>query len=77
MPYPVGSEAAQHAIEVAPRIWWVGDVLDGLITRPDAVVLTEWRSEMLLRHLGIHIAFASVEDYGWTLPSTTGARCSS
>lgn len=124
-------EAAGHAVEVAPRIWWVGDVLDDpfqchaylveagsssvlldpgstltieatlrkveevvpldhvktivvhhvdpdvsdglhvldrLITRDDAVVLTEWRSGVLLRHLALELPWESIEDHGWRLP---------
>ena len=124
-------EAAGHAVEVAPRIWWVGDVLDDpfqchaylveagtssvlidpgstltiettlrkieevvpiehvktivvhhvdpdvsdglhlldrLITRDDAVVLTEWRSGLLLRHLALELPWESIEDHGWCLP---------
>lgn len=123
-------EAAGHAVEVAPRIWWVGDVLedpfqchaylveagsssvlidpgstltiettlrkieevvplddvktivvhhadpdvsdglhllDQLITRDDAVVLTEWRSAVLLHHLALRLPLESVEDHGWRL----------
>lgn len=28
-PVPLDSELALHAVEVVPRIWWVGDVLEG------------------------------------------------
>src|SRR6056297_894961 len=123
-------DAAGHAVEVAPRVWWVGAVLDDpfqchaylveagsssvlidpgstltiettvrkieevvpiddvktivvhhadpdvcdglhhldrLITRDDAVVLTEWRSALLLNHLALRLPLESIEDHGWQL----------
>lgn len=123
--------SAAHAVEVAPRIWWVGDVVDdpfqshaylieaghhsilidpgssltigtvldkvrevvdlddvrwfvvhhadpdvadglhqvdALVTRDDARIVSEWRSQMLLRHLDLHLPIATIEELGWALP---------
>ena len=122
----------EHAIEIAPRIWWVGrhlpddafqchsyliehgdqsvlidpgsvltfestmrkikevvplsairtiichhqdpDItgilpkLDQLIARPDAVILSHWRANVLLKHLGLKtLPFQCVEKLGWHL----------
>jgi two-component system, cell cycle response regulator len=124
-----------HAVEVAPRIWWVGNVmlddpfqshpylieagersvivdpgseltidvtldkvrevveLDqiatillhhsdpdcadavhrlGSILRDDAEIVTEWRSELLLRHLAPRFATRTIEDLGWELELEPG-----
>ncbi len=123
--------SAAHAVEVAPRIWWVGDVVDdpfqshaylieaghhsilidpgssltigtvldkvrevvdlddvrwfvvhhadpdvadglhqvdALVTRDDARIVSEWRSQMLLRHLDLQLPIATIEELGWALP---------
>ena len=120
-----------HAVEIAPRVWWVGSVLpgdafqchsylvenghdsvlidpgspltfaetlrrvaevlpvddvrwivchhpdpdvagalrllDAVVRRDDARVVTEWRAEALLRHYGGAIAFHRVEENGWRI----------
>jgi diguanylate cyclase (GGDEF)-like protein len=121
-----------HALEIAPRIWWVGHVLpddvfqchvylleqgdqsvlfdpgsrltfagtlrkieqvipfthiryfvchhqdpdiaaampliDELIDRPDALLVTHWRTRALLRHYGLKMPFHLVEEHDWRLP---------
>ena len=120
-----------HAVEIAPRVWWVGSVLpgdafqchsylvenghdsllidpgspltfaetlrrvaevlplddirwivchhsdpdvagalrllDAVVRRDDARVVTEWRAEALLRHYGGAIPFHRVEENGWRI----------
>lgn len=122
----------QHALEIAPRIWWVGHLLDddvfqchvylieqgdqsvlvdpgsvltfgrtrekieeivpfssiryfvcqhqdpdiaaslpaidALVERPDAVVVTHWRTQTLLKHYGIRLPFWMVDQHDWRLP---------
>jgi diguanylate cyclase (GGDEF)-like protein len=43
-------------------------LLDSLITRPDAVIVTHWRAEALLKHYDTRIPFWRVEDHDWVLP---------
>lgn len=125
-----GPEAA-HAVEVAPRIWWVGDIIEDdpfqshpylieagrssvlvdpgssltiettlrkvaevvpiddvatillhhsdpdcadathrlgeVMTRSDVTILTEWRSELLLRHFAPRFPMRTIEDLEWKL----------
>lgn len=122
----------RHALQIAPRIWWVGHVLpddvfqchvylleqgdqsvlfdpgsrltfagtlrkieevipfthiryfvchhqdpdiaaampliDELCDRPDACLVTHWRTQALLKHYGLKMPFHLVEDHGWRLP---------
>ena len=122
----------RHAVEIAPRVWWVGEVLaddafqchvylleqgdqsvlvdpgsrltfagtlrkieevipfnhiryfvchhpdpdiaaampivDELTDRPDAVLVTHWRAQALLKHYGLRIPFWLVDEHGWRLP---------
>lgn len=135
---PLSGVAAAHAVEVAPRLWWVGSVLpddpfqchaylveagdrsvlvdpgstltiddtlrkvqevvplgsiqtillhhsdpdvcdalhrlDEVLLRPDVSVLTEWRSALLLRHLGVRFPFRTIEDEHWSLDLGEGRR---
>jgi diguanylate cyclase (GGDEF)-like protein len=121
-----------HAVEIAPRVWWVGQVLpddvfqchvylveqgdqsvlldpgsrltfagtlrkieevvpfthiryfvchhpdpdiaaalpliDQLIDRPDAVLVTHWRTQALLKHYGLKLPFWLVDEHDWRLP---------
>ncbi|WP_064603105.1 diguanylate cyclase [Photobacterium sp. J15] len=121
-----------HAIEIAPRVWWVGHVQDDdpfqchvylieqgdesvlidpgskltfantlrkinevipftsikyficqhqdpditgaiplieqLLCRKDAVIVTHWRTKMLLKHYGFDIPFWLIEEHDWQLP---------
>jgi diguanylate cyclase (GGDEF)-like protein len=121
-----------HALEIAPRVWWVGHVLpddvfqchvylleqgdqsvlfdpgsrltfagtlrkieqvipfthiryfvchhqdpdiaaampliDELTDRPDAVLVTHWRTRALLKHYGLKMPFWLVEEHDWRLP---------
>lgn len=124
-----------HAVEVAPRIWWVGNVMAddpfqshpylieagdrsvlvdpgseltidvtldkvrqvvdldqiatillhhsdpdcadavhrlGALLREDARIVTEWRSELLLRHLSPRFATTTIEDLDWELELEPG-----
>ncbi len=45
---PLDSEAAQHAVEVAPRIWWVGDVLVGDPFQCHAYLIEAGEESMLI-----------------------------
>jgi diguanylate cyclase (GGDEF)-like protein len=131
-PAPLAEADTAHAVEIAPRVWWVGHLLEGdhfqchaylleqgdqsvlfdlgaaksfrhvlakveevvalrdirwfvvhhqdpditgalplldqLVARPDAVVVTHWRAEALLRHYGLDLPFWRIEDHGWVLP---------
>jgi hypothetical protein len=122
----------RHAVEIAPRIWWVGEVLaddpfqchvylleqgdqsvlfdpgspltfsgtlrkiqevmplgqiryyvchhpdpditaalpiiDALVDRPDAVLVTHWRGKGLLRHYDLRMPFWLVDEHNWRLP---------
>ena len=132
---PLDAPAGRHAVEVAPRIWWVGDVVDDpfqshaylieagrssvlvdpgstltidatlakvrevvdlddirtfvvhhadpdvadglhlidtLVTRDDARIVSEWRSTALLRHLALRLPLATVEELGWQLDIDEG-----
>lgn len=124
----------RHAVEIAPRVWWVGHVLeddvfqchvylleqgdqsvlfdpgsrltfagtlrkieevipftrirffvchhqdpdiaaampliDELIDRPDAVLVTHWRTQALLKHYGLKLPFWLVDEHDWRLPLT-------
>jgi diguanylate cyclase (GGDEF)-like protein len=41
--------------------------IDALVRRPDARVVTHWRAEVLLKHLGLEMPFWRVEDHDWAL----------
>jgi diguanylate cyclase (GGDEF)-like protein len=42
------------------------------LTRPDVVVVTEWRARALLRHYGHRFDYWLVEDHDWQLPLHAG-----
>ncbi|MEO5346111.1 MAG: diguanylate cyclase [Magnetococcus sp. YQC-9] len=51
-----------------PDITGILPYLDPIITRPDAVVLSHWRTNALLKHLGLkNLPLACVEDHNWEL----------
>jgi diguanylate cyclase (GGDEF)-like protein len=122
----------EHAVEIAPRVWWVGHVLpddvfqchvylieqgnqsvlfdpgsrltfagtlrkieevipfthiryfvchhpdpdiaaampliDAMTDRPDAVLVTHWRTHALLKHYGLKMPFWLVDEHDWRLP---------
>lgn len=126
-----GADTA-HALEIAPRVWWVGQILDDddfqshvylleqgdqsvlidpgsrltfagtlrkieevipfsriryfvchhsdpditaalplideLVSRPDAVLVTHWRTQALLKHYGLRLPFWLVDRHDWRLP---------
>ncbi|MBF0426844.1 MAG: diguanylate cyclase [Magnetococcales bacterium] len=45
-------------------------VLDRLITRPDAAILTHWRAIALLKHYNVKLPFQCVEKMGWCLENS-------
>lgn len=50
--------------DVADALHRLDEVLD-----PDRVtIVTEWRSELLMRHYGSRLPFRTIEDLGWRLP---------
>lgn len=121
-----------HALEIAPRVWWVGQILDDddfqshvylleqgdesvlfdpgsrltfpgtlrkieevipfskiryfvchhsdpditaalplideLVNRPDALLVTHWRTQALLRHYGLRMPYWLVDRHDWRLP---------
>lgn len=127
----VDEAAAQNAIEIAPRVWWVGHylegdpfqchvyllehgdqsmlfdpgssltvhhtlrkiaqvtdfdniryfvchhqdpditgampLLDGMVTREDAVLVTHWRAQALLKHYALKMPFWLVDQHDWHL----------
>ncbi|MBF0262812.1 MAG: diguanylate cyclase [Magnetococcales bacterium] len=51
-----------------PDITGILPSLDALITRPDVVVLSHWRTNALLKHLGLkNLPLECVEERGWEL----------
>lgn len=42
-------------------------VIDQLVSRDDAVVVSHWRAKALLRHYGLQLPFWLVEDHEWRL----------
>lgn len=126
-----GADTA-HALEIAPRVWWVGQILDDddfqshvylleqgdqsvlidpgsrltfsgtlrkieevipfsriryfvchhsdpditaalplideLVGRPDAVLVTHWRTQALLKHYGLRLPYWLVDRHDWRLP---------
>jgi diguanylate cyclase (GGDEF)-like protein len=41
--------------------------IDDLVSRPDALVVTHWRAQMLMKEYGLRLPFLCVEKSGWTL----------
>ena len=50
-----------------PDITGALPLLDQLVARPDAAIVTPWRAEALLRHYGLDLPFWRIEDHGWRL----------
>jgi diguanylate cyclase (GGDEF)-like protein len=43
-------------------------IIDEMVGREDAVLVTHWRARMLLKHYGLRMPFWLVDEHGWTLP---------
>ncbi len=43
-------------------------LIDELLTRDDALIITHWRSQALIKHYGLRAGFWLVEDHDWRLP---------
>jgi diguanylate cyclase (GGDEF)-like protein len=41
--------------------------IDAAVTRPDAVVVTHWRAEALLKHYGLGLPFWRIDEHDWRL----------
>ncbi len=41
--------------------------LERVITRPDAAIITQWRSEPLIRHYDVRLPFWRIDDHAWRL----------
>ncbi len=50
-----------------PDITGVMPVIDSMVTRDDAVILSHWRAIVLLKHYGLELPFQCVEKLGWSL----------
>ncbi len=47
-------------------------VVDSMVARPDAVLVTHWRAAALLKHLGLRLPFWQVEQHDWRLELSGG-----
>ncbi len=43
-------------------------LIDKMVTRSDAVVVSHWRAKALLQHYNVSLPFWLVEEHGWELP---------
>ncbi|NBC49413.1 MAG: diguanylate cyclase [Gammaproteobacteria bacterium] len=43
-------------------------LIDALISRPDAALVTHWRAHALLKHYGLALPFWLIEEHDWRLP---------
>jgi len=50
-----------------PDITGALPLLDQLISRSDAAIITDWRAEALLKHYGLRTPFWRIEDHNWQL----------
>ncbi|WP_426414893.1 diguanylate cyclase [Aestuariirhabdus sp. LZHN29] len=50
-----------------PDITGAMPVIDEMISRDDAVLVTHWRTQMLLKHYGLKLPFWLVDENGWEL----------
>ncbi len=50
-----------------PDITGALPLIDKLITRDDAVIVSHWRAIALLKHYGLELPFLCVEEIGWVL----------
>lgn len=50
-----------------PDITGALPLIDQLISRDDAVLVTHWRTRMLVKHYGLQLPFWLVEEHGWKL----------
>lgn len=50
-----------------PDITGALPLIDQIVSRKDAVIVTHWRAEVLLRHYGHGLAFWRVDDHDWML----------
>jgi glyoxylase-like metal-dependent hydrolase (beta-lactamase superfamily II)/GAF domain-containing protein len=51
-----------------PDITGALDLIDAMVSRDDAVIVTHWRAAVLLKHYALSLPFWQVEDHGWQLP---------
>jgi hypothetical protein len=58
-----------RALEIAPASGGsVMPLIDELTDRPDALLVTHWRTRALLKHCGLKMPFWLVEEHDWRLP---------
>ncbi|KJR42202.1 diguanylate cyclase [Candidatus Magnetoovum chiemensis] len=50
-----------------PDITGALNIIDQIVSRDDAVVITHWRAEALLKHYGLKMRFWRIEDHNWEL----------
>ena len=51
-----------------PDITGALPLIDQLVSRDDAVLVTHWRTQMLVKHYGLQLPFWLVEGHDWQLP---------
>ena len=51
-----------------PDITGALGLIDQLVGREDAVLVTHWRTRMLIKHYGLQLPFWLVEEHDWKLP---------
>jgi diguanylate cyclase (GGDEF)-like protein len=51
-----------------PDITGVLPLIDQMVGRDDAVLVTHWRTQMLVKHYGLRMPFWLVEEHAWQLP---------
>lgn len=50
-----------------PDITGALPVIDSIVSREDALIITHWRAEVLLKHYGLDLPFWRIEDHEWQL----------
>ncbi len=55
-----------------PDITGCLEQIDNMVTREDALLVTHWRAEMLLKHYGLDLPFWRIEDHDWKLDLGNG-----
>ncbi|HRX71036.1 MAG: diguanylate cyclase [Candidatus Competibacteraceae bacterium] len=51
-----------------PDITGALPLIDQIVGRDDAVLITHWRTQMLIKHYGLRMPFWLVEEHAWKLP---------
>ena len=51
-----------------PDITGALPLIDQIVSRDDAVLVTHWRTQMLIKHYGLRLPFWLVEGHDWQLP---------